>query len=260
MLLGLIVRGVSFEYRSKHPSSSWRNTFDWMAAIGSFLPSLVLGVGFANFVRGLAVGPHDVPGGGTAPLVTTSFWGLFTPFALVGGVLFVILFCAHGAGFIALKTRGPIHERASRKAVRLGWIAAVLMAAWAIMLNTMYAPETSVRHTLTWILGLLAAILVAVAATSQKKGSDGLAFVLNGLAIAVMMVTMFIKMWINIGFVPEGIEFDMWIASSSPMTLKIMTIAACVFVPIVLAYQAWSYWVFSKRLSREAISDNAVAA
>ena len=59
---------------------------------------------------------------------------------------------------------------------------------------------------------------------------------------------------------PEGIEFDMWIASSSPMTLKIMTIAACVFVPIVLAYQAWSYWVFSKRLSREAISDNAVAA
>ena len=116
------------------------------------------------------------------------------------------------------------------------------------------------RHTLTWILGLLAAILVAVAATSQKKGGDGLAFVLNGLAIAVMMVTMFIKMWINIGFVPEGIEFDMWIASSSPMTLKIMTIAACVFVPIVLAYQAWSYWVFSKRLSREAISDNAVAA
>ena len=78
VLLGLIIRGVSFEYRSKHPSSKWRNTFDWMATIGSFLPTLVLGVGFANFVRGLAVGPHPTPDGGVAPLVTTSFWGLFT--------------------------------------------------------------------------------------------------------------------------------------------------------------------------------------
>ncbi|WP_446911541.1 cytochrome d ubiquinol oxidase subunit II, partial [Klebsiella pneumoniae] len=85
-------RGVAFEYRSKNPSSSWRNAFDWMATIGSFLPTLVLGVGFANFVRGLAVGPHSTPDGGTAPLVTTSFWGLFTPFALIGGILFVVLF------------------------------------------------------------------------------------------------------------------------------------------------------------------------
>ena len=67
-------------------------------------------------------------------------------------------------------------------------------------------------------------------------------------------------MYGNLGYRPSGIPFDMWIASSTPYTLKIMTISACIFVPIVLAYQIWSYWVFRKRLTREAIPDTAVAA
>ncbi|WP_130866890.1 cytochrome d ubiquinol oxidase subunit II [Acidipropionibacterium timonense] len=259
VLLGLIVRGVAFEYRSKNPSSTWRHAFDWMATIGSFLPTLVLGVGFGNFVRGLAVGPHPTPDGGVAPLVTTSFWGLFTPFALVSGLLFVALFCAHGAGFVSLKTTGDIHERSGKLATTLGWVAAALMLVWALMLNLMYAPG-GIRSVLTWILGLLAVALVALSALLQKGGRDGLAFILNGLAIAVLIVTTFVKMWVNIGFRPSGIDFDMWIASSTPYTLKIMTISACIFVPIVLAYQAWSYWVFHKRLSRASIPDESATA
>ncbi len=256
VLLGLIIRGVSFEYRSKHPSSKWRNTFDWMATIGSLLPSLVLGVGFANFVRGVELGPHQTING-AAPLVTTSFWGLFTPFALVGGLLFVILFCAHGAGFVSLKTTGRMHYRAGRFATRLGGLAAALMAVWAVMFNTMYAPADATAHLLTWILGILAVLLVVGATLFSRSERDGWAFVLNGLAIAVMMIAMFIKMWGNIGFRPVGVDFDMWIASSSPYTLKIMTISAGVMVPIVLAYQAWSYWVFRKRISRESIPQGA---
>lgn len=259
VLLGLIIRGVSFEYRSKHPTSQWRNTFDWMATIGSFLPTLVLGVGFANFVRGIALGPKPTLNG-DFPVVTTSFWGLFTPFALVGGLLFVILFCAHGAGFIALRTTGHMHDRAGRTATRLGWLAALLMAVWAVMFNTMYAPANGAQHLLTWILAVLAVVLVVGAALLSSRERDGLAFILNGLAIAVMMATMFVKMWVNIGFRPVGVPFDMWIASSSPYTLKIMTISACVMVPIVLIYQAWSYWVFRQRISRESIPSDAVHA
>ncbi len=259
VVLGLIIRGVSFEYRSKHPSSQWRGTFDWMATIGSFLPTLVLGVGFANFVRGIALGPHPTLNG-DAPLVTTSFWGLFTPFALVGGVLFVVLFCAHGAGFIALKTTGRMHYRAGRAATRLGWATALLMAVWAVMFNTMYAPANGTQHALTWILAALATVLVLVATLCSGRQRDGLAFLFNGLAIALMMAAMFVKMWVNIGFRPVGVPFDMWIASSSPYTLKIMTISAGVMVPVVLAYQIWSYWVFRRRISRESIPDDAVHA
>ncbi|AXE39920.1 cytochrome d ubiquinol oxidase subunit II [Acidipropionibacterium virtanenii] len=259
VLFGLILRGVSFEYRSKHPSSQWRTTFDAMATIGSFLPTLVLGVGFANFVRGIALGPSPTLNG-DAPLVTTSFWGLFTPFALVGGILFVVLFCAHGAGFVALKTTGHMHQRAGRTASTLGWAAAVVMAAWALMFNLMYAPAGSLQHTLTWVIGILAVLLVVVGALLSGRGRDGLAFVLNGAAITAMMAAMFIKMWGNIGFRPVGVDFDMWIASSTPYTLKIMTISTSIFLPLVLAYQIWSYWVFRKRISKEAIPSDIAPA
>ncbi|MDU2071272.1 MAG: cytochrome d ubiquinol oxidase subunit II [Cutibacterium avidum] len=259
VLLGLIIRGVSFEYRSKHPSSKWRNTFDWMATIGSFLPTLVLGVGFANFVRGLAVGPHPTPDGGVAPLVTTSFWGLFTPFALIGGILFVVLFCAHGANFVALKTLGDMHDRARKTSAKLGWIATAVALVWALMFNIMYVTNDG-RQVLTWILGLLVVVLLAAGSTVVAKGREGLAFLCTGLGIALMIVASMIAMYGNLGYRPSGIPFDMWIASSTPYTLKIMTISACIFVPIVLAYQIWSYWVFRKRLTREAIPDTAVAA
>ncbi|MDN6658168.1 MAG: cytochrome d ubiquinol oxidase subunit II [Acidipropionibacterium jensenii] len=256
VVLGLIIRGVAFEYRSKHPSSRWRNSFDWMATIGSFLPTLVLGVGFANFVRGITLGPVPTLNG-DAPLVTTSFWGLFTPFALIGGILFVVLFCAHGAGFVALKTTGRMHYRAGRYATRLGWAAAIVMAAWAVMFNTMYAPANGTPHLITWIVSLLAVLLVVIATVFSGRQRDGFAFLFNGLAIALMMAAMFVKMWGNIGFRPVGVPFDMWVASSSPYTLKIMTIAAAVMVPVVLAYQIWSYWVFRKRISRESIPAGA---
>ena len=259
VLLGLIVRGVAFEYRSKNPSSSWRSAFDWMATIGSFLPSLVLGVGFANFVRGLAVGPHPTPDGDTAPLVTTSFWGLFTPFALIGGILFVVLFCAHGANFVALKTMGDMHDRARKTSAKLGWIATVVALVWALMFNIMYVTNDG-RQVLTWILCLLVVVLLAAASAVVAKGREGLAFLCTGLGIALMIVACMFAMYGNLGYRPSGIPFDMWIASATPRTLKIMTISACVFVPIVLAYQIWSYWVFRKRLTREAMPDTAVAA
>lgn len=259
VLLGLIIRGVSFEYRSKHPSSRWRSTFDWMATIGSFLPTLVLGVGFANFVRGLAVGPHGTPDEETAPLVTTSFWGLFTPFALVGGILFVVLFCTHGANFVALKTSGEMHDRARAWSRKLGWVTTVVALAWALMFNIMYTPDGA-RKALTWIISLLVVVLLAAAAAVVSKGREGVAFLCTGLAIALVIVASMIAMYGNLGFRPSGVEFDMWIASSTPYTLKIMTICACIFVPIVLAYQSWSYWVFHKRLSRDVIPDTPVAA
>ncbi|MGJ6979742.1 cytochrome d ubiquinol oxidase subunit II [Aestuariimicrobium soli] len=243
VLVGLIIRGVAFEYRSKKPEQSHRNLMDAMATTGSFIAALVLGIGFANFLKGLVVE-------GNPPLVTTGFWALFSPFALLGGVLFVVLFCAHGAVFVALKTKGEVHDDARRLAVRLALVAAVLMLGWASWFNLAYGPADTAAHAVTWVLGLLAAVAVAAAAWFTRAERGGWAFVSTGVGVIAMVVAMFVKMYGNLGFISRGEPgLDMWSASSSPYTLKIMTIAAAIFVPVVLCYQAWSYWVFRKRIS-----------
>lgn len=253
VLLGLIIRGVAFEYRSKHPDSTWRNTFDWMATIGSFLPSLVLGVGFANFVKG-------IPVGGNPPLVTASFWSLFSPFALLGGVLFVVLFCAHGAIFLALKTRGELHEDAKALGSKLALVAGALLLVFGIWMNIAYGKSNAMMHTLTWILMTLAGLSVLAAGYLVGKGKDSVAFLSTGVGIMAMIVSFFLTMYGNLGFISSGQPgLDMWSASSSPYTLKIMTVAAAIFVPVVLGYQIWTYWVFRRRISVDNMPDDMAA-
>ena len=106
VLLGLIVRGLAFEYRAKRPEQAWKTRWDWGACIGSFVVSLVLGIGFANFIKGLPV--QVAEGRAGVHVFTGGFWSLFSPFALLGGVVLVALFLFHGAIFLALKTRGDV--------------------------------------------------------------------------------------------------------------------------------------------------------
>ncbi|MGO4958241.1 cytochrome d ubiquinol oxidase subunit II [Luteococcus sp. Sow4_B9] len=248
VLVGLIIRGIAFEYRAKRESTEWKRTLDWCATIGSFLPALVFGVGFANFVKGIRVG-SDV-------LVAQGFWSLFNPFALLGGVLFVALFLSHGAVFIALKTKGAIRTKANRFALKSTLVTAALMAVFVVWQNVAWPADESswlgrAALVLCWASGLLAVIALLVSTVMVKKDRDGWAFVATGLAIAFLVVDIFAKMYGNLGFVSldPANPLDMTTAASSPYTLKIMTIAAAAAVPVVLGYQAWSYWVFRKRLS-----------
>ena len=107
VLVGLIIRGVAFEYRSTHPETSWRRTFDWMAAIGSLIVTFVFGVAFANFIIGLPVEPLPPA---TAQATTSLFMvspapyllQLFSPFGLLGGVVLVALFLFHGSIYLSV--------------------------------------------------------------------------------------------------------------------------------------------------------------
>ncbi|MDN5563101.1 MAG: cytochrome d ubiquinol oxidase subunit II [Luteococcus sp.] len=247
VLLGLILRGIAFEYRTKRDSKEWKAGLDWCATIGSFLPSLVFGIGFANFVKGIKVGPDQ--------LIAQGFWSLFNPFALLGGVLFVVLFLAHGAVFIALKTKGEIRTRANGFALKATLASAVLMAAFVLWQNIAWpAAETSWLGTaataICWVFGLMAVAYLFIAAAMVKKERDGWAFAFTGLAIAFLVIDIFAKMYGNLGFISAdtGLPLDMTTASSSPYTLTLMTIASGCAVPVVVGYQAWSYWVFRKRL------------
>lgn len=255
ILVGLILRGVSFEYRAKHPDARWRNSFDWMAASGSFLVSLVFGVGFANFIIGMPVALAS--GSSHLHVYTGGFWALFSPFALLGGVVLVGLFLFHGANFLTLKTRGTVHERAKAVSKKLGLIAIVAGAIYLVWANLAYS-----IGILGWALTAVAAVALIASWLAMRLNRDGWAFISTTVAILLVTVWIFIRMWPNLGFINSGsgLALDRVSAASTELTLTIMTGAAVVFVPIVLAYQAWSIWVFRKRLSTKNMPEDVVTA
>ena len=255
ILVGLIIRGVSFEYRAKHPDARWRNSFDWMAAIGSFIVSLVFGVGFANFIIGMPVALAE--GSTHLHVFTGGFWSLFSPFALLGGVVLVVLFLFHGANFLTLKSSGVVHDRAKAVSVKIGLAAIVGGAIYLVWANIAYG-----FGIVGWLLTAVAAVALIVSWFAMSKSRDGWAFAATTVAILAVAVWIFARMWPNLGFVNSGsgIPLDRVSAASTDLTLTIMTGAAVVFVPIVLAYQAWSVWVFRKRISTKNIPDDVVAA
>lgn len=248
VLLALIIRGVSFEYRALKPDDNWRDAFDACATIGSFLVTLVFGIAFANFWIG-------IPVAGDPPHVTSGMWSLFSPLAILGGVMLVVLFAAHGGIFLSLKTDGIVRENAYKVVKVAGPLAAALMAVFVIFANVLY-PVTENEYitssVATWVLGIAAVALVALATVFHSQRAEGKAFASTGLAIASYFSMIFVKMYGSLGFIIEpGTNFDMWVAASSPKTLQLMSIAALIMVPIVLAYTAWTYYVFRKRLTVE---------
>ena len=259
VLAGLIIRGVAFEYRAKHPDTKWRNAFDWMAAIGSFIVPLVFGVGFANFIIGLPV--VMAPGSQHLHVLNGSpyFWQLFSPFGLLGGIALVAICLFHGALFLALKTKGVIHDRAQAFAAKVGLVTIVGGAIFLLWQNLLYP---SIFPLFGWVALVLAALGFVAAWVANKAGRDGWAFIGTTVGILFVAVGIFLRMYPNLGFdntlVPNS-PINIVTASSTPMTLQIMSVAALIFVPIVLAYQAWSIWVFRKRISTKNIPDDAPA-
>ena len=258
ILVGLIIRGVAFEYRSKRPDTQWRTTFDWMACIGSFVVALVFGVAFGNFVYGLPVAPA-APGSQLFVLTPSPyFFQLFvTPLGLLCGIVLPVLFLFHGSVYLALKTKGVIHDRAEKFAQQIGWVALAGGAVFLVLSNLVVHP--------TGLPGLLLALLAAVALGGAvlliRQGRDGAAFVGTTLTILFVAMGIFLTMWEGLGFKDAmgGAEspLNRVTAASTDGTLMIMLVAAGIFVPIVLAYQGWVYWVFRKRISVHNIPDDA---
>lgn len=269
VLVGLILRGVAFEYRGKQPGAAWRRNWDLAAAIGSFLPSLVFGVGFANLLSGLKL--EAVPSrlsGNLVPLLAGDFvqrfFMLFLPFALLGGVLFVSLFLTHGAIYAALKTKGDIHGRLEAFAVKSGLVTLVLLAVfvvWANLHPTLPGQAGALR-AVAWVVGLLSVALVGAAIWFTRQGREGRGFLGTSAATLLLVVMFFCHFYPGLGFdntatVAQGAPLDLTTASSSESTLVIMTVAAVILIPLVLAYQIWAHMVFRRKLSVENIPDDA---
>jgi len=257
LLLALILRGVAFEYRGKRDSVKWRAGWDKAIFIGSVLPPLLLGVAFGNIFGGSEIAPlGDVAGVDLAtdagPLnYVGSFWDLLlNPFALVMGVMLVLVFATHGAIFLALKTRGEVREAARSVGLKLGLAAAVFA-----VVGLLWAQAHSGRIAITLPLVLIAAVMWLGGLAATLKGRDGWAFLLSAGTIAVAVAALFIGAFPNL--MPSSLDaaynLTVYNASSQSYTLTVMTVVAVIMTPVVLAYQAWTYWVFRKRISTSQI-------
>lgn len=260
VLAGLIIRGVSFEYRAKNPDTRWRTTFDWLAATGSFIVPLVFGIGFANFIIGLPVVQAATNDKLHVLAGQPYFWQLFSPFGLLGGVVLVVLCLFHGSLFLALKTKGVVHDRAVTFANTIGMVAIVGGALFLVWKNIAYPSSFGL---LDWVCLVVAAVGLVVAWWFNKSERDGIAFAGTTVAILFVAIGIFLRMWPNLGFDNSAIadpaaHLNRVTAASTELTLTIMSVAAAIFVPVVLAYQAWSVWVFRRRISTKNMPDEVL--
>jgi len=242
ILVALIVRGVAFEFRSSDRSPRWRALWDRMIFLGSTLSALLWGVAVMNLLRGV---PID-----SKMQFVGSFFDLLSPYALLGGVTTLLLFTLHGALYITLKTEGELAQRARRVAQRVGLltILVVLILAGMTYVQTDLFASTGAGITL-----LLSALALLSTLLFIPKGKGGRAFIASSLTILLMTVSIFWGLFPHVMVSSLNPEWSLTIynASSSPYTLKIMTIIALTMVPIVLAYQGWTYWVFRKRVTQK---------
>jgi cytochrome d ubiquinol oxidase subunit II len=232
VLVALIARGVAFEFGEKVIASRWRRLWTWAITLGSAAIPLVLGIGLGDLVAGLPVDASGEYTGGIAEIFTA--YGVWT------GLTLLSLSVLHGATFLALKTNGAVRERSRTAGVRAGvvaLVAAVGFAAWSPSLLS---------------VGAAAMVLAAVAVA--RAGREGWAFTASAAAIAATVASLFTDLYPNVLVSSTDAAYSLTVsgAASGSYALKVMTVSAVTFVPLVLLYQGWTYRVFRARVQDSA--------
>ncbi|GAB0101858.1 cytochrome d ubiquinol oxidase subunit II [Nocardia sp. JMUB6875] len=247
ILVGLIARACAIEWRGKINDPKWRNWCDIGIGLGSWIPALAWGLAFANIVHGVKLNEHKQ--------IEGNLFDLLNPYGLLGGLTTLLLFLLHGAVFIALKTGNEVRDDAQR-IIRLLFVpTAVVVAVFGIWTQLAYGQGW------TWIPLVLAVIGLVVAGFAATQGRDGWAFTGTAVTIAAATVLLFGSLFPDV--LPSTINdaYSLTVdgrngtvsASSTHYTLVVMSWVAVALVPVVLVYQAWTYWVFRKRLTMEQI-------
>jgi cytochrome bd ubiquinol oxidase subunit II len=244
LLVALIVRGVAFEFRSKDRHPRWRAIWDWAIFVGSLVPPLLLGVAFANMVRGVAI--ND------SLYFVGSFWDLLNVYGLLGGLTAVALFTLHGAIFLSLKTDGDLLADSRRVAWRL-WPAAVVMLLLFFVGTYLATDAVEQLGVNPGIIPVAAGMAILTAGYFIRVRREGWAFLMTMVTIAGSVFTIFAILYprVMVSSLDPANSLTVYNASSSDYTLRVMTIVALTVVPVVIAYQAWSYWVFRHRITEE---------
>jgi cytochrome bd ubiquinol oxidase subunit II len=244
MLAALIVRAVAFEFRSKDRSPAWRSTWDWMIFFGSAVPALLWGVALGNLLKGVPIDASKTYIGG--------FFNLLNPYALVTGLATLAAFTTHGAIFLHLKSTDPIKARAL-VATRAAGPAATIVIGLFVVATYVWTDAFTRRGINPGLVPILALAAMLAAGACVRAQRMGWAFTMTCLALALATVTIFTALYPRVMVSSLNPEWSLTVynASSSPYTLKVMAVVAVIFVPIVLLYQGWTYWVFRHRVGAD---------
>lgn len=282
VLASLFFRPLGFDYRSKIEDVRWRGMWDWGIFIGSFVPPLVIGVAFGNLLQGVPFHADEY----LRLFYTGNFFQLLNPFALLAGIVSVTMILTQGATYLQMRTVGELHVR-SRIAAQISalvmLVSFVLAGIWVMRgiegyvvtsvldHNAMSNPltKTVAREAGAWLTNFntmpvlwtipalgVALPLLTILCSRFKQG--GWAFVFSSLTLACVILTAGVAMFpfIMPSSTAPNVSLTLWDATSSLLTLKIMTVAAIIFVPVILAYTTWCYCKMAGRLTKAQIEDN----
>jgi len=249
ILFALILRGVSFEFRSKINHPHWRKIWDTCIFVGSFVPALLFGVAFANIFQGIPIDHNGIYHG--------TLFTLLNPYGLLGGILFVLLFMVHGALWISIKSEGNLQERAVSTAKKL-W-PVLLGVAVVFLIASKFSTrlyDNYIKHPAFFIVILMTVLaLLSVRFFLVRKTFFKAWF---ASALTIVGATFFGVIGLYPNLFPSSLNprysLTAYNASSSPLTLKIMLIVVIIFIPVVIGYQIWAYNLFKGKVTEADLS------
>ncbi|OZI12487.1 cytochrome d ubiquinol oxidase subunit II [Bacillaceae bacterium SAS-127] len=241
ILLALIVRGVSFEFRGKVDSKKWTNTWDLAILVGSIVPPFLFGVAFTSLLKGM---PID-----ETMTLHAGFTDYVNPYSVTGGIVVTLLCLMHGLVFLTLRTVGDLQVRARKMAQKVVFPVLISLVAF-VALSYKYTDLFTYRGNVT--IPMIALIVVCYVATiiMLKKKRDGWSFFFSGMGIVLTISTIFVALFprVMISSISSAYDLTVYNAASGAYSLKVMTIVSLTLLPFVLGYQIWNYYVFRKRV------------
>lgn len=282
VLCALFFRPLGFDYRSKLESPRWRGMWDWGIFIGSFVPALVFGVAFGNLLLGV---PFHIDMDQRL-FYTGNLLQLLNPYGILAGLVSLTMLITQGATYLQMRTVGELHLRtraASQISALVMMVCFLLAGIWLVKgidgftvtsVLDHAGPSDPLRKTVShvagawlanfekipglWAIPALGVVLPLLTILFSRINKGALAFVSSSLTIACVILTAGITMFPFVmpsSTVPD-VSLTMWDATSSLLTLKVMTVVACIFVPIILIYTSWAYYKMFGRLDKAYIENN----
>jgi len=238
LLVALIVRGVSFEYRGKRDAPRWRRTWDISLTAGSVLAPFAIGVMLGDLLHGLPINAHQE--------YTGSFWTLLQPSALLTGAALALICLLHGATFLALKSAGDLRNRAGRLARLIAPVTAV-----AVLAFISWTHANAGQGTLLNPVEILAVLAALAAMWLVHEHREGFAFAATTVTTAASIIAIFTDLYPNVMVSSTRAAYNLTAhnTASEDYSLRVLTVVAVIFLPLVLGYQAWTYHVFRRRVS-----------